>query len=310
MKGDKLRRLLDRGKIIVAPGAYDALSARIIEKAGFDAVYMTGAGTSISLLGSPDVGLITMSEMVMNAQQIASVSIPVIADANAGFGNAINVMRTVSSFIRAGVAAIHIEDQVTPKRCGHIRGKEIIPLEEAIGKYKAADEVRKMEDPNLILIARTDARGAVGGSLREAVKRGNAYAEAGADVIFPEAPVSVKELKYLVDNINAPILYHPSGLSPRLSIEKLEEIGVAIILYPGASIIPAAKAIWDHVHELKDKGTQAQVELEEEMKSHPLGIPSLIRALFELVGYNEILDAEEKYLSKKVLGRRKKSVGY
>ncbi len=160
----RLRELLRSGKTLFVPGCYNALSARILEHVGFQAVYMTGYGTSLSLLGLPDAGLATMTEMHLNARYIANaVGVPVIADADNGYGNAINVMRTVREYIGTGVAGIHIEDQAIPKRCGHVAGRRVIPLEEAVGKYRAADAVRRELDPDFVLIARTDARGAHGG---------------------------------------------------------------------------------------------------------------------------------------------------
>ena len=167
----RLRELL-RSTPLIVPGCYDALSARVLERAGFPAVYMTGYGTSLALLGLPDAGLATMSEMHLNARYIANaVGVPVIADADNGYGNAINVMRTVREYIQTGVAGIHVEDQAIPKRCGHVAGRRVIPLEEAVGKVRAAAAVRRDLDPDFVLIARTDARGAHGGSLDEAIRR-------------------------------------------------------------------------------------------------------------------------------------------
>src|SRR5256884_7434871 len=187
----RLRQLLKSGNTLFVPGCYNALSARILADVGFPAVYMTGYGTSLSLLGMPDAGLATMTEMHLNARYIANaVPVPVIADADNGYGNAINVMRTVREYIGTGVAGIHIEDQVIPKRCGHVAGRRVIPIDEAVGKYRAADAVRRELDPDFVLIARTDARGAHGGSLDEAIGRANAYLEAGADLAFVEGPTS------------------------------------------------------------------------------------------------------------------------
>src|SRR5688572_23214071 len=172
----KLRELLRTKKTIIAPGCYNAMSAKVLETVGFDAIYMTGYGTSLSLLGMPDAGLATMGEMQLNARYIANaVSTPVIADSDNGYGNAINVVRTVREYIQTGVAAIHLEDQILPKRCGHVAGRRVVSFDEAVGKIRAADKVRRDNDPDFVLIARTDARGAVGGSLDEAIKRANAY---------------------------------------------------------------------------------------------------------------------------------------
>ena len=188
------------------------------EAAGFPAVYMTGYGTSLALLGLPDAGLATMTEMHLNARYIANaVAVPVIADADNGYGNAINVMRTVREYIRTGVAGIHIEDQAIPKRCGHVAGRRVIPIEEAVGKYRAADAVRRELDPDFVLIARTDARGAPGGSLDEAIRRANAYLEAGADLAFVEGPTSVEEVRRVCREVKGPIFYNQTGVSPRVS---------------------------------------------------------------------------------------------
>src|ERR1700752_450003 len=177
----RLRQLLNSGKTLFVPGCYNALSARILADVGFPAVYMTGYGPSLSLLGMPDAGLATMTEMHLNARYIANaVSVPVIADADNGYGNAINVIRTVREYIQTGVAGIHLEDQVIPKRCGHVAGRRVIALEEAVGKYRAADAVRRELDPDFVVIARTDARGAHGGSPAVAIQPAHAHPAGGA----------------------------------------------------------------------------------------------------------------------------------
>ncbi len=187
----RLRRMLQAPGILVAPGAYDGFSARLIEAAGFSTVYMTGAGTAASHLGQPDLGLATMTEMAAHARHLAAcVSLPLIADADTGYGNVLNVVRTVREYERAGVAGLHLEDQVAPKKCGHIAGKQVIPAREFADKIRAASEYRT--DPDLVIIARTDARAVTG--LDDAIERGNLYAEAGADVIFVEAPQSADEI--------------------------------------------------------------------------------------------------------------------
>src|SRR5438105_15203501 len=193
----RLRELLVQRDLLVAPGAYDALSARLIAQAGFPAVYMTGFGTAASVLGQPDVGLLTMSEMVSRAAAIAAViasvagNLPLIADADTGYGNPINVRRTIHEYERAGVAGLHIEDQVWPKKCGHMEGKQVIPKDEMVQKIRAAVDAR--QDPEFVIIARTDANAV--NSLEDALRRGKAYHEAGADVIFIEASRSMAELR-------------------------------------------------------------------------------------------------------------------
>ena len=188
----RLRALLAEPAPLIAPGAYDALSARLVEQAGFDAVYMTGFGTSASQLGRPDVGLLSGSEMVDQVRRLVdAVERPVIADADTGYGNAINVIRTVRAYEQAGVAALHLEDQVMPKKCGHMSGKAVIPRDEMVGKIRAAVEARR--DPDLVLIARTDAAAVHG--LDDAIDRARAFADAGADVLFVEAPTSEADIE-------------------------------------------------------------------------------------------------------------------
>ncbi|MBI4187962.1 MAG: isocitrate lyase/PEP mutase family protein, partial [Chloroflexi bacterium] len=236
----KLRKLLKTPGIIVAPGAHNAFTAKIIEQTGgFPAVYMTGSGTAMSLLGEPDVGLLTMTEMVTQARNIANaVSLPVIADADTGYGNAINVVRTVREYERTGVAGIHIEDQVTPKKCGHFEGKQVISLAEMVGKIRAAVDAR--EDPDFVLIARTDARAVLG--LDEAIGRAKAYVAAGADAIFVEAPQSLEELNIIARSIDAPLMVNmdEGTKTPLLTVRELEEMGYKIVIFPRSA--PSAAA--------------------------------------------------------------------
>jgi 2,3-dimethylmalate lyase len=251
----QLRELLKAGELVVAPGAYDALSARIIEQSGFDAVYMTGYGTSASVLGQPDVGLLTLTEMLKRAGDIANaVKVPVLADGDTGFGNALNVRRTVREYEKAGVCAIQLEDQVSPKRCGHMLGREVIPAAEMVQKIKAAVDARL--DDDFVIIARTDARTHYG--LEEALARGKAYEEAGADVIFIESPESVDELR----TINVTFPHTPTlanmiegGRTPVLTFGELKDLGFAIALYPLGPLYAAAKAVKSYLAELKTAGS-------------------------------------------------------
>jgi len=210
----RLRGLLDSGETILAPGAFDPLAARLVEEAGFPAVYMTGFGTSAALLGRPDVGLLTMTEMADNAGRIAAcVDIPVIADADTGYGNPLNVIRTVGAYEAAGVAALHIEDQVAPKKCGHMDGKQVIPAAEMAEKIRAAAEARTR--PELVIIARTDARAVEG--LERAIDRARQYRAAGADVLFIEAVVSETEAAEVTRAFpGVPLLFNwAEGSGPR-----------------------------------------------------------------------------------------------
>jgi methylisocitrate lyase len=249
-----LRKILQDPEILIAPGAHNAFTAKIIEQAGFKAVYMTGSGAAMDLLGLPDLGFLTMSEMVAHARNIVqATSLPVIADADTGYGNALNVMRTVREYEGAGVAGLHIEDQVAPKRCGHFSGKEVISREEMIGKIKAALDSRR--DQNLVVIARTDARAVLG--LQEAIERGVAYAEAGADMIFVDAPESAEELSLIARSIPAPLMANLSegGKTPLLSAQELQDMGYKLVIYPRSAAGAAAKAIQELMAVLKRDGT-------------------------------------------------------
>jgi carboxyvinyl-carboxyphosphonate phosphorylmutase len=254
-KTTRLRKLMSESGIIVAPGAHNAFTAKIIEQTGgFQAVYMTGSGAAMSILGEPDIGLLTMTEMITQAHNLVNATtLPVIADADTGYGNAINVVRTVKEFEAAGVAAIHLEDQVTPKRCGHFEGKQIVSENEMIGKLKAAIDSR--QDPDFVIIARTDARAVLG--LGPAIDRANAYAAAGADVIFFEAPQSMLELETIVRSIGAPLLVNmdEGTKTPLIKFSQLEEMGFKIVIYPRSAPCVAAKSIQELMQTLLDKQT-------------------------------------------------------
>ncbi len=226
----KLRQLVNDEQILVAPGTYDPIMARMIAQAGFKAVEMNGAGVTYTMLAMPDLGLVTMTEMVERARRVADAcDLPVICDADTGYGNALNVIRTVREFERAGVAAIRLEDQEFPKRCGHFTGKSLVPVEEMIDKLKAALDTRG--DPDFLIIARTDARSVDG--LDAALDRVAAYAEAGADVVFVEAPQSVEEFAAIPKAVNVPVLANmiEGGRSPLLSAADLQELGYSVALF-------------------------------------------------------------------------------
>ncbi|MBK1662652.1 isocitrate lyase/PEP mutase family protein [Paracraurococcus ruber] len=270
--GTRLRAMLATRRPLVLPGCYNALTARILESAGHEALYMTGYGTSLSLLGLPDAGLITLTEMALNARLIASaVRAPVIADADTGFGNAVNMVRTVEEYIRAGLAGMHVEDQVAPKRCGHVAGREVIGREEAVGKIRAADATRRNLDPDFLLIARTDARGAHGGSLDEAIARANLFLEAGADLAFVEGPASKAEIGEICRRVNGPVLYNQTGISPRLGEAEMAELGIAITILPGAVLRQTIMAVHDLAVALKEQGALAEAEVDARTKTHPRG---------------------------------------
>jgi len=252
----RLRELLVQRDLLVAPGAYDALSARLIAQAGFPAVYMTGFGTAASVLGQPDVGLLTMSEMVSCAAALAAVvgDRPLIADADTGYGNPINVRRTVREYERVGVAAIHIEDQVWPKKCGHMEGKQVIPVDEMVQKIRAAVDAR--QDPDFVIIARTDANAVYG--LEDALRRGRAYRDAGADVIFIEAPRSIEELRAIAQAFpDVPLLYNwaESGKTPLLPLEEIHALGFKLVIFPVSMLFAATQALLDLLEALKQGQT-------------------------------------------------------
>ncbi|MBP8717987.1 MAG: isocitrate lyase/PEP mutase family protein [Candidatus Atribacteria bacterium] len=254
-KTKKLRLLLREKRILVAPGAYDVLSAKMIEQIGFKVVYMTGYGTSATVLGQPDVGLLTMTEMANRAGRIAqAVKIPVIADADTGYGNPLNVRRTVMEYERAGVSGIQLEDQVFPKKCGHMLGRKIIPTVEMVQKIKAACEARM--DKDFVIIARTDARTNYG--LEEAIARGKAYEEAGADIIFIESPENISEMKKITDSFSKTftlVNMVEGGKTPILSAEELERLGFSLVIFSAGPLFAAAKGLKDYLNELKAKGT-------------------------------------------------------
>ena len=301
----QLRKLLEAEQTLVVPGCYNALSGKILDQVGFPAIYMTGYGTSLSLLGMPDAGLASMSEMHLNARYIANaVKVPLIADSDNGYGNAINVIRTVREYIQTGTAAIHIEDQIIPKRCGHVAGRLVIPIEEAVGKYKAASDARNELDPDFVIIARTDARGAHGGTLDDAVTRANAYLEAGADIAFVEGPTSVDEVKTICKEVNGPIMYNQTGVSPRFSQAQMTDIGIKVTILPGALTRLTIQTLYDFSVRLRDEGPLVEEELAKEMDSHPVG------DFHTFAGFNQIKEWEEAYLEPETLAKYADSVGH
>jgi 2-methylisocitrate lyase-like PEP mutase family enzyme len=254
-----LKQLLKRNKLLVAPGCFDGLSARLVQEAGFEAAYLSGGAVARSM-GIPDIGLVTMSESIDRAVQVVSaINIPIIADADTGYGNAVNLVRSVREFERAGVAAIHIEDQITPKRCGHLDGKEVISQEEMELKLKAALAARN--DPDFGIIARTDARGVNG--FEDAVKRANAFAKLGVDAIFFEAPQSEEELAEIPKQVpNIPLLVNvfKGGKTPMLPMDRLEKMGFRIAIYPSETQRAAIHAMRTALSTLKREGTTESID--------------------------------------------------
>ena len=289
----QLRKLLRDPGIIMAPGAYDCLTAKIIENAGFPAVYMTGAGTSVATLGYPDLALATMGEMVGNAADIAAtVSAPVIADADTGYGGILNIQRTIRQYQRAGVAGVHIEDQEFPKRCGHLDNKRVIGIDEMVGKIRAAVDARTDED--FVIIVRTDALAVTGWD--DTMRRCEAFTKAGADVLFVEAIRSPEEAERVVASVELPLLYNyvETGKSPLFTAGELEELGFKIVIYPASALLTVGKVVAGLMEELKHKGTTAH--LVDNMIS--------LNQCFELMGLSEMLATDESYSAEGVGGER------
>jgi 2-methylisocitrate lyase-like PEP mutase family enzyme len=251
----RLRQLLREERLVVAPGVYDGISARLVEQAGFKVAYMTGYGAVASSLGVPDLGLATMTEMVERAARIAeTVSLPVIADADTGYGNALNVKRTVRAYERAGLAGLHLEDQVAPKRCGHMAGKQVVPLDEMRGKLRAAADAR--QNPDFLLIARTDAIAVEG--FESAVTRANAYLE---DMAFVEAPETLQQLRQVPRLVQGPCLFNAvlsgKALAPTAD---LAESGYRLVIFPVTTLYAAAAAIRAALAELRAHGDLTRLQ--------------------------------------------------
>lgn len=279
----KLRQLLQQPGAVLAPGVADALNARLVAKHGFDAIYMTGAGTTAVRLGMPDIGLLTMSEMIDNAGRIADASgLPLIADADNGYGGVMNVRRTIQGYERAGVAAVHLEDQMMPKRCGHLLGKVLVPTEEMCAKIRAAVDART--DPDFMIIARTDAIAVEG--FDAAIERAGRYREAGADLLFVEAP-SAAELPLIAPRLSAPLLYNmaTSGKTPFLSKTQVEGLGFKLIIYPNWVMLASIRAVSHVLQTLKESGSIASLAAD---------LPSF-REFFDLLGMQEVQALEARY---------------
>ncbi|MGC8909330.1 MAG: isocitrate lyase/PEP mutase family protein [Fervidicoccaceae archaeon] len=291
-KSSVLRNMLKEPGIIVMPGAYDALSAKIIETVGFKTIIHTGYGTAASLLGMPDIGLVSFAEMVGRVASIArAVKIPVVGDADTGYGNPINAYRTVKEYIWAGAAGLFMEDQVWPKRCGHMFGKLVVDREEMVGKIAAAVDARKEEDPDFIVGARTDAI-AVNG-IDDAIERAEEYRKAGADFIFIEAFEDVDQMKRAVREVKAPLMLNliEGGRTPLVSVKEAEEMGFKIVIFPLTALYSAAKAMRETLTLLKEKGS-AQEYLDKLLAFSEFA---------KLVEIERFKQMEDKYLPKKML---------
>jgi len=250
----RVHQLLSKHRTVLFPGVYDALGAKIAAQAGFELLFISGYSVSASQLGLPDFGYLTQTEMVQTARRVCrSVKQPMIVDADTGYGNALNVIRTVNELINAGAAGMFLEDQVWPKRCGHMRGKRVIPAEEHVKKIEAAVDARAGRD--FFIVARTDARQVAG--LSEAIKRCKAYKKAGADALFIEAPQSIEELKIMAKQLEGPLVANmlEGGVTPLLAQEELAEIGIQLIVCPLTALFGAAKAMTDLLFHLRKMGT-------------------------------------------------------
>ncbi len=281
----RFRQLLAEPGPVLLPGCYDALGARLIEQAGFDAVYMTGFGASASLLGRPDVGLLGLTEMVDHARRIvAATDLPVIADADTGYGNPINVIRTVQLYEQAGVAGIHLEDQVLPKKCGHMEGKEVVSTGAFAAKIEAAVQARS--NPDFLLIARTDSRAPLG--LDEALNRARSARDAGADVLFVEALQDQAEVEAVAAALrDVPLLFNwaEGGKTPPLTGDEIAKLGYAMVIMPISTLLAATKAMQHILTKIRADGTPAEI----------LGDLPTFETFTDAIGLPEITDLESRF---------------
>ncbi|MEH2013803.1 isocitrate lyase/PEP mutase family protein [Nostoc sp.] len=282
----KLRQLLARPEIIIIPGVYDCLGAKLVEQTGFEVLVTSGFGIAASTLGLPDYGFVTATEMLYSVGRIAqSVNIPLIADLDTGYGNALNVVRTIKDAVQLGVAGVLLEDQEWPKKCGHFEGKRVIPQAEHVGKIRAAVEARG--DSGLVIIARTDVRASLG--LDEAIARGRAYIAAGADILFVEAPQSIEELKAIAAAFpDVPLVANivEGGKTPEVSVAKLQQLGFKIVFFPLTALLAVTKVMTACFLHLKEQGTTTE-------------LPDLVsfQDFQELVGVPQYLQIEQKFKS-------------
>ena len=281
-KAGQLRERLAKGEFILAPGVYDGISARVADRMGFPALYMTGYGATASALGLPDAGLATFSDMVGQAEMICAViDTPLIADADTGYGGLLNVQRTVRGYEAAGVAAIQIEDQEMPKKCGHTPGRRVVPAEDMVLKIRVAADARRHAET--LIVARTDARTEHG--LDEALRRAALYGAAGADIIFVESPESEAELERIGREVDKPLLANmvEFGKTPRVEVDRLKKWGFDVAIYPGLGFSVAAEAMRQAWSYLQDKGTSNDVPVAQ------------YRGMHELMGFSEVWDFEKKW---------------
>jgi len=277
-KAHVIRQALSQSGQLIMPGVYDALSAKIAARSGFEVIFITGYSLSATLLGEPDFGLLTQTEVIAAAQRICSVvETPVIVDADTGYGNAINVIRTVRDLIGAGAAGMFLEDQVWPKRCGHMKGKQVIPLDEQLKKLKAAVEAKQNRD--FFIVARTDSRQALG--LNAAIERGIAFKEAGADAVFIEAPESKDEMKEISKQVPGPLVANmlERGVTPLMGPNELKELGFDLVVWPLAPLYSVAKSLTEVYTTLRRDGSTL----------------AILDRLMPFDEFNRVVGLDEKY---------------
>jgi methylisocitrate lyase len=289
-KTARLKQLVQERKALVCPGAHDAISAKLIERAGFKALQVSGFGLSATYLGLPDMAFMSFSEVLHFSKNIIdSVDIPVMVDADTGYGNAVNAMHVTREFIKAGAAGMNIEDQLFPKRCGHLEGKSIVPMEEMVLKIKACRKAGDELDPDFVINARTDAIAVAG--VEEAIRRGNTYAEAGADLIFVEAPRSVEQIRHVIESIDAPVSINlmdavVGGKTPLIDIDTLRELGVGRISIPVGPLFAAIKGMLNYLDAIKgDRIAEGRTDLVADFDFFK-----------EMVGFPKFRELEREYL--------------
>lgn len=278
IRADQIRAALKDHGVLVMPGVYDALSAKIAARSGFEVIFTTGYGISATMLGEPDFGILTQTEMLAAVYRICgAVDLPVIVDSDTGYGNAVNVTRTVQELLRAGAGGMFLEDQVWPKRCGHMRGKQVVPLDEYLNKLKAARAAQGEGD--LFIVARTDARQALG--LDEAIERGVAFKENGADAVFIEAPESVEEMERIARRVPGPLVANmiERGVTPLMEPRELKDLGFELVVWPVGPLYAAAQALKQYYGSLKERGTARE----------------MMNRLLPFNEFHDIVGLEEKY---------------
>ncbi len=310
-RGTELRNLLAKGQVPIMPAIGTADQGQLAEKLGFRVVLVSGSTVSTQILGLPDVGLMSITELVHNVENICSAStICAMVDCDTGFGNAINVRRTVASMIRAGAAGLFIEDQVSPKRCAFVKGKEVISLKEAVGKYRAAIDVRNELDPDFIIMARTDARTAVGGSLEDVIRRGRAYIEAGVDVLYVAGLQSRDEIRQLRSALKDSLRLLAgswNAITPALSQKELEDFGICMAHCDLRSIY--CIALHDFLVQFKARGCDFENEFREKHRDHPMGGGTMPTGVFDLSGLPKVAEWERKYIPADKLDKYEGSLG-